>query len=240
VPVSTRALLTELRRSFVDAESAHYLRTHARRYELLLATVERLLAGRPEPAILDVGPAYQTELLRRRLPGAVVNTLGWADGRFGLRPGERHVELDLNETRDAGRWPDPLPHDLVVLAEVIEHLYTAPVHVLRFLATFLRPGGRLVLQTPNAAALFKRLNLLRGRNPFEPIRERLDHPGHFREYTVDELLALGASAGLSVDEWRTDNSLDHGSRKHRAFVALAPLLPARWRDGITVVYRRPV
>jgi len=33
---------------------------------------------------------------------------------------------------------------------VIEHLYTPPVPALRCTASWLEPGGLLVLQTPNA------------------------------------------------------------------------------------------
>lgn len=231
-------LLAGFRARYTDDESRKYLETHARRYEVLLALVERLAAGRAGFRILDVGPAYQTEAMRARLGGAVVDTLGWADPRFPPRPGERHVELDLNDVRAPDLAAPVDAADLVVLAEVVEHLHTAPVLVLRFLARALRSGGHLILQTPNACALFKRLALLRGRNPFEPIRENPAHPGHFREYTLDELLALGPPAGLAAVEWATANYFDHGSRKHRAFVALEPVVPARLRDGITVLYRR--
>jgi hypothetical protein len=231
-------MLAGFRERFTDPESSKYLETHARRYEILLGAVGRLAAGRSPFRILDVGPAYQTDAMREAIPGAVVDTLGWADPRFPLRDGEKHIEFDLNEAADDAR-PELGEHDLVVAAEVIEHLYTAPVHVLRYLATGLVPGGRLLIQTPNAASLFKRLKLLRGRNPFEPIRENRSHPGHFREYTLGELLALGREAGLEVEESSTANYFDHGSRKHRAFVAAAPAVPAGFRDGLTVVYRKP-
>lgn len=206
-----------------------YRRTHARRYALLLELVQRL---EPE-SILVVGPSYESVLLRDSIPGARVNTLGWEDHRFPRVEGERHVQHDLNELG----YPELEPHDVVVCAEVIEHLHVSPVPVLRFLATALADDGRLVLQTPNATALPKRLRMLLGRNPYDPIRDEPGNPGHFHEYTVGELRAAVEAAGLEITELLTANYFDHGSRKNRVYRALAPVLPGTLREGITVVAR---
>jgi SAM-dependent methyltransferase len=184
--------------------------------------------------ILAVGPSYETRLLREELPEATVDTLGWYDDRFPLREGEHHVELDLN---DADR-PPLEPHDVVICSEVIEHLQAAPVPVLRYLGDALTDGGRLILQTPNAASLPNRLRLLLGRNPYEPIREEPRNPGHFHEYTVSELRDAVAAAGLEVERVLTANYFDHGSRKNRAYRAAGRVLPASLREGITLIARR--
>jgi SAM-dependent methyltransferase len=222
--------LPDLSARYTAPEEQVYLRTHSRRYELLLDLVAELA---PE-LILVVGPSYDAVLLRETLPAATVNTLGWHDHRFPLRESERHTQLDLN----SDDRPDLEPHDLVICAEVIEHLHVAPVPVLRFLATGLRPDGHLVLQTPNATALPKRVRLLLGRNPYDPIRETAFNPGHFHEYTADELCGEVATAGLDVVRVLTANYFDHGSRKNRAYRALERVLPPTFREGITVVARR--
>ena len=222
--------LPDLSARYTAPEEQVYLRTHSRRYELLLDLVAELAPAR----ILVVGPSYDAVLLRETLPAATVNTLGWHDHRFPLREGERHTQLDLN----SDDRPDLEPHDLVICAEVIEHLHVAPVPVLRFLATGLRPDGHLVLQTPNATALPKRVRLLLGRNPYDPIRETAFNPGHFHEYTADELCGEVATAGLDVVRVLTANYFDHGSRKNRAYRALERVLPPTFREGITVVARR--
>ena len=72
-------------------------------------------------------------------------------------------------------------YDVVVMAEVIEHLYTAPSVVLPYLRTLVRPDGVLIIQTPNAAAVFRRLKLLMGSNPFTLINEDTTDPWDFRE-----------------------------------------------------------
>jgi SAM-dependent methyltransferase len=207
-----------------------YLRTHRRRYAVLLELVDEL---RPQ-RILVVGPSFESELLRERFPATMVNTLGWLDHRFPLRDGERHWEVDLNDPAD----PEVDEHDVVVCGEVIEHLHVALVPVLRFLASALRPGGHLILQTPNATALPKRLRMLLGRNPYEPIRDEPGNPGHFHEYTLGELLEAIDRAGLEVTRSLTANYFDHGSRKNRVYRAVGSLLPGTLREGITVVARR--
>jgi len=212
-----------------NADEQVYLRTHSRRYALLLDLVEGIAPQR----ILVVGPSFESALLRERLPDATVDTLGWLDHRFPLREGEHHIEFDLN----SGEYPELEAHDVVVCCEVVEHLHVPAARVLRFLATGLAPGGRLVLQTPNATALPKRLRMLLGRNPYEPIRDEPGNPGHFHEYTVPELRTAVQDAGLEVERLLTANYFDHGSRKNRAYRAVERVLPPTLREGITVVAR---
>jgi 2-polyprenyl-3-methyl-5-hydroxy-6-metoxy-1,4-benzoquinol methylase len=229
----------DLRRRYDEPEWRRYLAMHERRYEALLNEVRAAVADLPRPRILDVGAAYEAEAIRLLLPGATVDTLGFADERVTPREHERHVELDLNDAEFPERRPQLGEYDVAVVAEVLEHLHASPLHGLRLLASALRPGGTLIVQTPNAASLTNRLALLRGRNPFEQIRESRSDPGHFREYTVDELLALGAAAGLEPGRWFTANYFRTGSRRNRAFVAAARIVPRRLRAGITLVLRKP-
>ena len=206
-----------------------YLRTHSRRYALMLELVKSFAPR----TILVVGPSYESVLLREAVPGATVDTLGWEDHRFPRVEGERHVQHDLNDSD----FPELEAHELVVCAEVIEHLHVSPLPMLRVLAENLVPGGRLLIQTPNATALPKRLRMLLGQNPYEPVRNEPGNPGHFHEYTVAELREAVETAGLEIERLVIANYFDHGSRKNRVYRALGPVLPSTLREGITVVAR---
>jgi hypothetical protein len=224
------------------AEVVGYWEYHARRYSSL---VDLVLAQMPAdgPAaplrILDVGPNFQTALLRQAIPEAIVDTLGFEHPFFPPRDGERHIELDLTATEADDAPVGDGGHDVVVMGEVIEHLHTAPVVVLRYLAQWLHPGGMIVVQTPNAVALHKRMRMALGRNPYEPIRLSQKNPGHFHEYTVEELEHTAREAGLTPAGHFTGNYFGGPDRLHQAYAALGSALPERLRHGITMWMRRP-
>ena len=229
--LSERGVLDHFADWSLNDEERRYLDLHSRRFAYVLQVV----ASSEPKRILDVGPHFLTELLGVSFPDATLNTLGFRNPScYREERVAEHFDLDLNDVGNGE--PRALPkHDVVVMAEVIEHLYTAPEVVLGFLRELLEPGGLLVLQTPNAAAWNKRLALLRGVNPFEQIRRSRENPGHFREYTADELRRLGAEAGLTAE--RVD-LVDYFNVPFRAPVRLLCRVRPTLRQGITVVYRR--
>jgi hypothetical protein len=206
-----------------------YLAAHGPRYDLLLRKVRELAPERPR--ILDVGPSHEAALLAD-LP-ATVDRLGLLDPRFPPADGEQHIEFDLRNAEHPERWPALDAYDVVVCAEVIEHLSMSPVHVLRLLRTAIPNGGWLVIQTPNAARISNRVRMLVGRNPFEMLRLSSSSPGHIREYTVAELLSMAREAGLEPGGWLTANYFVTGSRSNRVIRRLAPVMPASLRAGTT-------
>ena len=237
-----RAVVASFETRFGDPESVAYARMHAPRYEILLGAVEAAMAGSTGAPVglLDVGPSFQTEAIRELHPAVRVDSLGFADARFPPpRDGERHIDFDLDDADDRTTWPTTGdPYDVIVCAEVVEHLHTSPAHVFRLFASLLRSGGTLVLQTPNAAALSRRFWLLAGRNPYEPIREDKRQAGHFREYTAAELRTLLDASGFDVTETRLANYFLTGSRKNRVLVRHGDRLPAGLRQGITVTAKK--
>lgn len=187
-----------------DQERA-YIREHRRRFAFLLNLVarefDRLGAHPATPAtFMDVGPHMITGLVDRLFGDRVrIDTMGWENPRvYDPARIRRHFQFDLNDAYDPACWPQAMEHDIVLIAEVIEHLYTAPEQVLACLRTFVRPGGVLIVGTPNAAALQHRVRLVAGRNPYERIRLDRTNPGHFREYTAAELVEIARAAGFGV------------------------------------------
>lgn len=234
----------------LDAESEAYIRTHAMRFSFLISFIINVRKRLPAASvkIMDVGPSFFTEILQISLASDDIYTMGFdhPDSRGGHFPtfikidNSRFYAFDLNNSSLKENWITPEKVDIIVMGEVLEHLYTSPVHIFNFFKSFLNPGGYLVLGTPNAVAMQRRLTMLRGKNPYELIRESRDNPGHFREYTVTELKALGQSAGLDCTDAEIKNYFKRFTTKGRLFDKVVSLLfPTTYRSGINIVFRKP-
>jgi SAM-dependent methyltransferase len=117
--------------------------------------------------------------------------------------------------------------DAVVCVEAIEHVEN-PFHLLRELRRVLRPGGRLILTTPNVLSLPSRLRVL--------------FTGLAAYFDFDSQLAYGHIMPVSLPQLHT--ALDFtgfqlrtvaGNRVKRGARALAPLAPA-----VRLITRRKV
>jgi lipopolysaccharide transport system ATP-binding protein len=82
-------------------------------------------------------------------------------------------------------------YDAVVCLGVIEHLPHTPRPFLEALNRVLKPGGTLIMDTPNIAYLYNREKLARGESimPPLPVQFHVDgaFEGHHREYTPSEI-----------------------------------------------------
>lgn len=215
-----------------------------KRYDFVLKRVEEAVArleraGRTKLKLLDVAPHFLTSVVQERFPNLAINTLGFEDRR--LYPGAnigQHFPFDLNDAQFSDRWPRFGLHDIIIAGEVIEHLYTAPSLVLGFLASLLMPGGKLILTTPNAVAVARRVALALGRHPYEMLRESRSNPGHVREYTWRELESAGKSAGLVTFRAYLVNYFAHDRPITTAVYKVCGVVPSL-RDGITMVFDKP-
>ena len=185
------------------------------RVDLRESRIRKLLAllGTETPArLLDVGCAGG-EL------AALLATRGWrvhgAEAEHALARAARARGVDAREV-DLDRAPLPWSDgafDAVVAAEVIEHVIDTD-HLLAEIARVLRPGGALVITTPNLASLENRLRLLLGRYPMW-MDVGVEGAGHLRYYTPRMLRHQLARHGLRVE---------------RHVGNWVPLVPQRWLD----------
>jgi len=219
-------------------EQDSYLRFHRKRFDYLF---ELVTAVKPAASsrVLDVGPGPFTERLKTHYEE--VWSLGFEETPiFGKeREGrDRHIVFDLREVMEEDRWVELPACDLIVFAEVIEHVHAEPSRLLAFLASGLKPDGVLVCQTPNAVALHKRLATLAGRASYNRWGS-----GHVTEFTKAELEELGKRAGLRAvrHEFRNYFGYDGGVGKRAALRVLdgiAAPFPSL-RRGQTILYRPP-
>lgn len=156
------------------------------------------LAGTRPLDILDVGCAQGTLALLLAERGHRVTA---AD----LRPEfldyaqSRHTHGDVHFLQ-ANALDDALPgqYDLVFANQLVEHVVYPERLVARLMAV-LRPGGRLVMATPNGHYLRNDLPAFRDIGDpaqWEHRQHTADGDGHFFAYRADELLDVFRSAGL--------------------------------------------
>jgi 2-polyprenyl-3-methyl-5-hydroxy-6-metoxy-1,4-benzoquinol methylase len=167
-----------------------------------IAAVQRRSAGNSTPAIheaalaasapaqglswLDIG-AGTGDLLRailnRYAPAALcaVDVLPWLDGDLA-----EEVQLHVGDALVV--LPTLPAHDRVMMVECLEHL-ESPWSALRLAARLVKPGGRIVITTPNVRSLRHRLELaLRGQlTSFRP--QQAEHLTPALAHVIERILA---------------------------------------------------
>jgi SAM-dependent methyltransferase len=169
-----------------------------------LAMMRDLLDGPPQ-RILDVGcgDGSATSALLARYPGHFVVGSDWsmmALGRARAR-GVPVVQAGIDSLPVADQRLD-----VVIMSELIEHLVDTDA-ALEEIHRVLRPGGTLLLSTPNLAAWFNRVLLAAGVQPvFSEVSLRAVHGrpgaqvvGHLRMFTLPALTGLLAANGFRCD-----------------------------------------
>lgn len=95
--------------------------------------------------------------------------------------------------------------DVVLFCEIIEHLTADPVAALEQIHRVLKPGGHLVLTTPNVARRENVHRLAHGNNIYDPYSRYGMYGRHNREYNVSELSSLAAGVGFEVEKIATQD-----------------------------------
>lgn len=108
----------------------------------------------------------------------------------------------FNVEEDEFPYPDD-SFDVVLFCEMLEHLLMNPLHTLAQIHRVLKPGGLLVLSTPNVARIENVMRLLHGANLYDPYSGFGPYGRHNREYTRHELHRLLPFAGYEIETSKT-------------------------------------
>jgi 2-polyprenyl-3-methyl-5-hydroxy-6-metoxy-1,4-benzoquinol methylase len=175
----------------VQSIKAFYERTYTQGTEIARSSKDYTLDCVPDGGgleVLDIGCGSGSNSLALACKGHRVHGIDVSEAAieryrahgFDGRVGDIENGLDYPDSR----------FDVVFCSEVIEHM-TSPELLVGEIRRILRPGGLLVLSTPNSAFWLYRLLGVLGYTVAE-----LQHPKHFQFFSRRSLLRLLESTGL--------------------------------------------
>jgi 2-polyprenyl-6-hydroxyphenyl methylase/3-demethylubiquinone-9 3-methyltransferase len=195
------------------------------------------IAGAAPLRVLDVGCAQGTLALLLAERGHRVTAVDLRP-EFLAYAKSRHTHGDVTFV-NADAMKDDLPggFDLVFANQLIEHL-VHPVEFVTRLAAKLRPGGRLVVTTPNHAYVRNALPSYAGLGDpkqWEHRQNTADADGHFYAYTRHELVEVFRASGLErIDARFFESPWISGHMKLRYLHGMAPAAVLRALDRLTL------
>lgn len=228
-----------------DAELAswyrHYSQGQKRRLMHDVGHVRRYI--KPGEKVLEFSalPPILTVVLARS--GFDVCGLDLKPERF-----QASIDAERLDIRKVDFETEPLPfadgeHDAVIFNEIFEHLRINPIFTLSEIHRVLKPGGVMLLSTPNLTSwkgwyFFA----LKGRLAPDPYKEfakldRLGHMGHVRIYSVNEVARFLHMTGFTTEavihRGEFQSPVKWKKRMGDAFLRLFP----RFRTSFSIVAR---
>ena len=93
---------------------------------------------------------------------------------------------------------------MILFCEIVEHIPLPPKEQFKKAIEFLKPGGYLIISTPNIASINSIVNLLSGKNIiaspeklFSAVSSENEHV-HRREYIMSEMVDASVHCGMKI------------------------------------------
>lgn len=187
------------------AECHEYINYHYRRF---LKTLKKIPERRGK--LLEIGAApFCMTLMIQAVREYEIHLINYgSQGSVNLKSDKYSQYLSfpchgINVECDAFPYEDG-QFDVVVCAEVIEHLTFNPTNMLNEIHRVLKPNGLLILTTPNVLRLFYNYhntrNIIHGINIYDPYSGYGPYGRHNREFTPFELQTLVEGCGYTINE----------------------------------------
>lgn len=253
-PIPTIAELLALTHAH-DPSTTAYVQGHYERFRSTWQTFATGPNGTRRGHLLDIGSHWLHQTLIWRLQGFEVTAVDVAatiDTELVQSIASTHgITLCRNSSLEHPDGLAALPDDsvdVILFSEVIEHLAFNPLTLWRTLYRLLRPGGMIVVTTPNYYALrgraWRPLRFVSGRGGGISVPEILGTPSfghHWREFAAAELRAYFAllSPDFRVETLRRLPRHYQGRRLARALTTVECVVP--WlRDQLYMEVTVPV
>jgi SAM-dependent methyltransferase len=212
------------------AECAEYIDAH---YDRFLKTLEKIPSKSGRLLEIGAAPFCMTLLMKEALPYEIslINYGSEGDVHLsGSREGRNLVFPCLGTNVECEALPYDDGHfDVVLCAEVIEHLTFYPTLMLREIHRILKPDGLMVLTTPNVLRHFYNYHgfreVVRGHNLYDFYSGYGPYGRHNREFTPGELSDLVAGCGFTIAEMEVCDTPERPeSKKDRLYRRMLSLL----------------
>ena len=166
-----------------------------------------LVPEEPGINILELGAnPYFTTTLLKKFRDANLHLANYFDEK---KSNEGTQDVTIHQTGEVLSYSykhfnverDPFPYDdetfdVVLFCEILEHLLSDPVHALLEIRRVLKPGGTLIITTPNVARLENVRKMIAGQNIYDPYSGYGPYGRHNREYTQQDLFSLLSANGF--------------------------------------------
>src|SRR5262245_48031639 len=193
------------------AEMSGYIGEASLRFGVTIELLQQYVPGGAQGKLLEIGcnPYFLTLLLTECFPKLDLMGVNYFEGAFPPKSMQRqsvtdqrgrlgqvtffHADIERHSLEALANF------DVCLFCEVLEHLPFDPAFALFNVVRTLRPGGLLLLTTPNPARLENLEKMVRDRASFsDPVSGYGIHGRHNREYAANELNDLCSAAGLTV------------------------------------------
>jgi SAM-dependent methyltransferase len=213
------ALLESLVSLSIDGAKSGELRGYATcDFNRFLRTLDLMPAGATGRSLeIGANPYFNTLLFRAFRPGIETALTNYFGGEVHQAKqnlsftdfGGQRKTFDVEYTNcniEEHRLPfADAAFDWIVFCEVLEHMTNDPLRSLKELKRVLKPGGQLILTTPNAARIENMMAFIEGRNIYDPYSGYGPYGRHNREYTRHELHLLMEHCGFECEVSYTAN-----------------------------------
>jgi glycosyltransferase involved in cell wall biosynthesis/SAM-dependent methyltransferase len=205
---------------WISPDGREYAGHHKSRF---VHTLEITPPGDASKSVLEMGaymqitPALRFQLGYGYVRGCYYGPPGRIDHKTATSEAGETFECDIDHF-DAEKhiYPyDDESFDTVMCCELIEHLFEDPMHMMSEINRILKPGGHLVMTTPNIGSLRAVSGILLGYHPaFFPAYIRPRKEGeetdarHNREYVPMEIQHLLTDSGFELVRLETGEFLD--------------------------------
>ena len=221
-------------------QGTRYIHYHAERFYQTYQVCAKLLNERDHLVSVGAGSAIVEKVLARanKVQVSVVdfpNAIALNE-KYYTHLGFKAIGLDLSNNEIS---LPPNAYDLLLSGEIIEHVPKSPYDQIKGLNAAVKPGGKVVITTPNMGSIAHIMKVILMRPLLPPAQQTFSSVGfknegvHRREYMPREIIADLHQLGYHrIKTNYIHYSTPHGLKGNLLF--LAGKLSARFRPAMII------